>query len=74
MDVQAEKIELAKMLLDTEDVDLIHEIKALFESREKDFWMELPEHVKKGAIEAQQQIAAGNYISFDEVKKIIANR
>jgi hypothetical protein len=39
MDIQAEKIELVKMLLDTEDTTLIEQIKALFKTREEDFYI-----------------------------------
>ena len=37
MNIQAEKIELAKMLLETDDEKLLEQIKNLFEKREKDF-------------------------------------
>jgi len=74
MDIKAEKIELAKMLLETDDQVLIEEIKALFKSHHKDFWVDLPEHVKKGTIEALQQIENGNFTTLEEVKKIVAAR
>jgi hypothetical protein len=45
-DLQSKKIELAKMLLETEDTSLLDEIKALFVKREKYFWDDLPIHVK----------------------------
>jgi hypothetical protein len=69
MDLQTQKIELAKMLLDTEDIDLLSEIKVLFEQREKDFWPELPEHVKKGIEKSLQQSKEGLVIPHEEVMK-----
>jgi hypothetical protein len=69
MNLQAEKIELVKLILDTEDKNLIGEIKNLFKSREKDFWEDLPEHVKAGIRKGQEQFRNGEFISYEEVKK-----
>jgi hypothetical protein len=67
MDLQAEKIELVKMLLNTEDETLIQQIRALFKTKSKDFWEELPEHVKQGIQKSRQQAKNGELISFDQV-------
>jgi hypothetical protein len=48
MNIQTEKIELVKRLLDTDDESVIQQVKAVFETHEKDFWDDLPEHVKAG--------------------------
>lgn len=69
MDLQAEKIELVKLILDTEDMDLIGEIKSLFKSREKDFWETLPEDVKAGIRKSQEQLRNGQSVSFEDVMK-----
>ena len=69
MDLQTQKIELAKMLLETEDTSLLEEIKALFIKHEKDFWEELPVHVKEGIKKSQQQANEGLLTSHDEVIK-----
>ena len=37
MDIQAEKIELAKLILSTNDAGLINKIKSLFKNKEKDW-------------------------------------
>jgi hypothetical protein len=67
MDIQAEKIELVKMLLDTEDTTLIEQIKALFKTREEDFYLNLPQHVKDGIEKSRKQAEEGKVISLDEV-------
>ena len=42
MNIQAEKIQLAKMLLDTENPKIIESIKKIFKKEKKmDFWDEL---------------------------------
>ena len=47
MDLQTEKIELAKRLLETDDESVLRQIKKVFESHDKDFWSDLPNHVKE---------------------------
>jgi hypothetical protein len=42
MDIQTEKFELIKRLLDFEDESVIKQVKDIFESQEKDFWNDLP--------------------------------
>jgi Mg/Co/Ni transporter MgtE len=41
MDIQSEKLELIKMLLETDDKDIIESIKNIFKSQKKDVWKEL---------------------------------
>jgi len=69
MDIQAEKIELAKLILSTNDTGLINKIKALFKGKEENWWDELPSHVKEGINESLEQANRGEFISYDEVKK-----
>jgi len=69
MDVQTEKIELAKRVLDTEDEALLIQIKEVFESHDKDFWDDLQEHVKAGIKRGQKQAAEGKLTPHDEVMK-----
>lgn len=67
MNLQAEKIELAKLLLETDDKSLIKEIKALFKSREKDFWDKLPQQVKDGIKRGKEQARNGMVTPHDEI-------
>lgn len=69
MDLQAEKIELVKLILDTEDRGLIKKIMALFKSKEEDFWETLPEHFKNGVRKSQEELKNGQFISYEDVKK-----
>jgi len=69
MDIKAEKIELVKLILDTEDQSLIQKIKSLFKSKEEDFWETLPEHVKAGVRKSQEEFRNGQFISYEDVKK-----
>ncbi|HEY8929019.1 MAG TPA: hypothetical protein VIM55_07500 [Mucilaginibacter sp.] len=69
MNVQTEKIALAKRLLETEDESVLAQIKEIFENNEKDFWTDLPEHVKSGIERARQQVREGKLTPHDEVMK-----
>jgi len=69
MDIQTEKIELAKLILSTNDTGLINQIRSLFKSRDEDWWEELPASVKLGINESIKQADRGEFISYDEVKK-----
>ena len=69
MDIQTEKIELAKLVLNTNDKVLIDKIMALFKEKEEDWWDELPATVKAGIYESIGQANRGEFISYDDVKK-----
>jgi hypothetical protein len=69
MDLKAEKIELVKMILNTEDKTLIGEIFNLFKKRELDFWETLPANVKAGIRKSQEQLRDGNSISYEDAMK-----
>ena len=69
MDLKAEKIELVKLILDTEDENLISKIMNLFKNRESDFWETLPNSVKTGIRKSQEELQNGQFISYEDVKK-----
>jgi hypothetical protein len=69
MDIQAEKIDLVRRLLDTDDKSILQEVKNVFESHEKDFWAGLPKYVKDGITRSKKQAEAGQLTSHDEVMK-----
>ncbi len=73
MNIQAEKIELAKMLLDTEDEKIIEQIRELFKAEKKDFWEELPLHVRQGVAKSRKQASDGQLIPFEQILKEIEN-
>ncbi|MFV8345963.1 hypothetical protein [Flavobacterium sp. ZB4P13] len=55
MDIQSEKLELIKMLLETDDKAIIEAIKIIFNSPKKDVWKELsPEQQEEIDLEIQE--------------------
>jgi len=67
MDLQAEKIELVKMLLDTDDKSLLKDIRSLFTLKKQDDTP--PQFVIDGIRKSQEQFKNGQWISYEEVKK-----
>lgn len=69
MNLRNEKIELAKMLLNTESEAVIKQVKAVFEKQEKDFWDELSD-VQKLSIETSiKQADEGKVVSHKRAMK-----
>lgn len=55
MDIQSEKLELIKMLLETDDKAIIEAIKNIFKAQKKDVWKELsPEQQEEIDLEIQE--------------------
>lgn len=70
MDIQAEKLEIVRMLLNTHDQELIQEVKALFKSREADWWDEMSESQKETILEGIAQADRGETVSHEEVLRL----
>lgn len=72
MDIQLEKLELIKMLAETNDSDIISSIKKVFATEKKDFWNELSEEQKFEIEESEREYERGEYVNFEEfIKKHI---
>jgi hypothetical protein len=55
MDIQSEKLELIKLILEINDKDVIESIKNIFKSEKKDLWKELsPEEQEEIDLGIQQ--------------------
>ncbi len=70
MDLQSEKIELIKLLINTTDPKLIESVRNVFnESSNVDFWEELDEAQKKKIDKGLSEIESGKVISFESFTK-----
>ena len=65
MDIQAEKIELTQLLLQTEDVTIIKKVKAIFKKEQKDWWDELTEEQKESINEGLKDADEGRVVPFE---------
>ena len=72
MDIQASKIELAKMILDLEDSKLIEKVRRLITKEKKDFYDELSEDEKLEVRYGIEQLDRGEKVSWEEVYKRIS--
>ncbi len=64
MDIQLEKIELMKKLLETNDESVIESIKNIFSTSKKDWWEELTEEQKEILEESLKQADKGEVHDF----------
>ena len=70
MDLQSEKIELVKLLLETESREVINEIKAVFKKQGNDFYDDLPQHVKDSIERGLKDIEAGEAFTTENLRVI----
>lgn len=69
MNIAATKIELAKRLLNTDDKEIINYIKAIFETREENWFENLPESIRDSVNRGLKQSENNEVISHSEAKK-----
>ena len=72
MDIQASKIELAKMILDLEDSKLIEKVHKLLTKEKKDFYDDFTEDQKLEIQFGIDQLDRGEKVSWEEVYKRIS--
>lgn len=70
MNLQAEKLEIVRMLLNTNDKTLIQEVKTLFKSREADWWDEMSREQKEIILEGIAQADQGQTVPHEEAVKM----
>ena len=69
MNIQLEKLELIKLLAETNDESIITSIKNIFNSEKKDWWDELSEEQKFEIEDGESQIKRGEFILFEDLMK-----
>lgn len=74
MNIEAEKISLTKLLLETQDVNILHEVRAILnkDNKKTDFWDELSPLEKEEIRIGLKQLDAGEGIPYEEVLKKIS--
>ena len=74
MDIQTEKLELLKMLMDENDPGVLKEVRAVLQHDEQDFWNDIPQHIKDAINEGIGDIDNGRHFSHEEVMKDIKSK
>ena len=74
MDIQATKIELAQLLLNTENVSVLNKIKTILKTEKKDWWDELTKEQQDSIDEGCAEIDRGEFITWENLKEEIKER
>ena len=74
MDIQATKIELAQLLLNTDNVSVLNKIKSIFKTEKKDWWHELSKEQQDEIDEGFAEIDRGEFVTWEDLKKEIKAR
>jgi predicted transcriptional regulator len=75
MDIKATKLELMRLLLNTQKEQVLQRIKEIFEQEEGiDFWHELSAEDQAAIKEGMNQLDKGQHVSHDSVREDIKKR
>lgn len=66
MDIKTSKIELARLILDIEDPELVQKIRALVMNEVGDFWEDLTDNQKSEIELGIKQLEEGKRTSFED--------
>ncbi len=66
MDIQLEKINLIKMIAETDDISVITSIKNFFKTEKKDWWDELSEEQKADIEEGIKDADEGRVVPYED--------
>ncbi|XCF04836.1 hypothetical protein ABI125_08850 [Tamlana crocina] len=69
MNIEATKLELMHLLLQTQKESLLKKLKAVFEEEQVDWWNDLSEHEQKEVETGLKQAEKGNYAENETVMK-----
>ncbi|UGS20830.1 hypothetical protein [Flavobacterium cyclinae] len=64
-----EKLELMKMLMETENPSVLQAIRKIFQKEDKDWWDDLTEEQQNILNESMEQYEKGEFSSFDDFIK-----
>ena len=70
MNIQAEKLELVRKILDTDNPSILSSIKQIFTSSKKvDFWDSLPQSQKEEILKGIEEVENGETVNYEEFIK-----
>ena len=69
MNLQAEKLELVKAILDIDDISLVKEVKALLKKQDHDWFDDLSEEQQESVMRGIAQADRGEVVPHEEAVK-----
>ncbi len=70
MNIQAEKIEIMKMILETNNPIILESVKSIFrESRKTDFWETVSQEQKDDILQGIEEIENGEVVDYSDFMK-----
>ncbi|WP_026904011.1 hypothetical protein [Pedobacter glucosidilyticus] len=70
MNIQAEKIEIMKLILETDNPDILESIKTLFNrNKTLDFWGTLSQDQKNDILQGIDEIENGEIVDYEDFMK-----
>ena len=70
MNIQAEKIEIMRMILDTDNPTILESVKNIFaKSAAADFWETLPQEQKEDILQGIKDIENGDIVDYEDFIK-----
>jgi len=70
MNIQAEKIEIVKMILDTDNPSILESVRNIFnKSTTADFWETLPQEQKDDILQGIKDIENGDIVDYEDFIK-----
>jgi len=69
MDIQLEKLELIKLLAETENPVILKSIRKIFKKEQKDWWDDLTNEQKADIAKSELEFEKGEFTSYEDVMK-----
>lgn len=69
MDIQLEKLELIKLLVETENPAILKSIRKILKKEQKDWWDDLTDSQKEDIAQSELEFERGEFSSFEDVMK-----
>jgi predicted transcriptional regulator len=69
MDILLEKLELIKMLADTDNPAIIKSVRKILKKEKKDWWGDLTDAQKEEIEEGERQIERGEFVLYEDMMK-----
>ncbi len=68
MDLQTEKLELVRMVLETDNPSILATVKKfLAESKKVDYWDELPQYQRDEILKGVEEVGKGETVDYEKI-------